>query len=90
MAPFKVGPDFIDPGYHAIATCLPGRNLDPVLVGEDLIGPLYMHGSHGAHIAVIEGAMALFDGRIVEQIVMPARGSTAHVAKLLGAPVLLV
>lgn len=90
VAPFKVGPDFIDPGYHAIATSLPGRNLDPVLVGEDLIGPLYLHGSHGAHIAVIEGAMGLFDGRIDEQIVMPARGSTAHVAKLLGAPVLLV
>ncbi|MFN8088427.1 MAG: cobyrinate a,c-diamide synthase [Mycobacterium sp.] len=90
VAPFKVGPDFIDPGYHAIATDMPGRNLDPVLVGDDLIGPLYLHGSRGADIAVVEGVMGLFDGRIDEQIVTPARGSTAQVAKLLGAPVLLV
>lgn len=90
VVPFKVGPDFIDPGYHAIATSMPGRNLDPVLVGEELIGPLYLHGSCGADIAVVEGVMGLFDGRIDEQIVTPARGSTAQVAKLLGAPVLLV
>lgn len=90
VAPFKVGPDFIDPGYHALAAGRPGRNLDPVLVGEELIGPLYRHGARDADIAVIEGVMGLFDGRIDEQIVTPARGSTAHVAELLGAPVLLV
>ncbi|AKK27166.1 cobyrinate a,c-diamide synthase [Mycobacterium sp. EPa45] len=90
VAPFKVGPDFIDPGYHALAAGRPGRNLDPVLVPEDLIGPLYRHGSRDADIAVIEGVMGLFDGRIDEQLVTPARGSTAHVAGLLGAPVLLV
>ena len=66
VAPFKVGPDFIDPGYHALATGLPGRNLDPVLVGESLIGPLYRHGTAGADIAVVEGVMGLFDGRIDE------------------------
>ncbi len=86
----KVGPDFIDPGYHALATGLPGRNLDPVLVGDDLIGPLYRHGSAGADIAVIEGVMGLFDGRITEQPMSPTPGSTAHVAGLLGAPVVLV
>ena len=90
VAPFKVGPDFIDPGYHALATGRPGRNLDPVLVGEDLIGPLYRHGSRGADIAVIEGVMGLFDGRIDDALVMPPRGSTAQVARLLGATVLLV
>ena len=47
VAPFKVGPDFIDPGYHALAAGRPGRNLDPVLVGEHLIGPLYGHGAAG-------------------------------------------
>lgn len=90
VAPFKVGPDFIDPGYHALATGRPGRNLDPVLVGEQLIGPLYAHGSAGTDIAVVEGVMGLFDGRIDDQMFGPATGSTAHVAGLLGAPVVLV
>lgn len=90
VAPFKVGPDFIDPGYHALATGLPGRNLDAVMLGESLIGPLYRHGTAGADIAVVEGVMGLFDGRIAEDGVGPARGSTAHVAGLLGAPVVLV
>ena len=90
VAPFKVGPDFIDPGYHAVASGRPGRNLDPVLVGEQLIGPLYRHGSAGADIAVVEGVMGLFDGRIEANSVGLARGCTAHVAALLGAPVILV
>jgi cobyrinic acid a,c-diamide synthase len=91
-APFKVGPDFIDPGYHALAALRPGRNLDPVLVGERLIGRLYRHGSAGADIAVVEGVMGLFDGRIEESVnaAATAQGSTAHVAALLGAPVILV
>lgn len=90
VAPFKVGPDFIDPGYHGLAAGRPGRNLDPVLVGEDLIAPLYRHGTRGADIAVIEGVMGLFDGRIDEHFVVPPRGSTGHLAQLLGAPVVLV
>lgn len=90
VAPFKVGPDFIDPGYHALAAGRPGRNLDAVLVGEDLIGPLYRHGSADADIAVIEGVMGLFDGRIDEQFSSPARGSTGQIAQLLDAPVVLV
>lgn len=90
VAPFKVGPDFIDPGYHGLAAGRPGRNLDPVLVGEGLIGPLYAHGAGGADIAVIEGVMGLFDGRIGPSAATPAAGSTAHVARLLGAPVVLV
>ena len=90
VAPFKVGPDFIDPGYHALAVGRPGRNLDPVLVGEQLIGPLYRHGCAGADIAVVEGVMGLYDGRIDANVVGPATGSTAQVAGLLGAPVILV
>ena len=81
----KVGPDYIDPGYHALATGRPGRNLDPVLCGEELVGPLFAHGAAGADIAVVEGVMGLFDGRGSS-----AFGSTAHVAGLLGAPVVLV
>ena len=90
VAPFKVGPDFIDPGYHALAAQRPGRNLDPVLVGEHRIGPLYRHGSAAADIAVVEGVMGLFDGRIADGFTGIAEGSTAHVAALLGAPVVLV
>lgn len=90
VAPFKVGPDFIDPGYHSLAAGRPGRNLDPVLVGEGPVGPLYAHGAAGADIAVIEGVMGLFDGRIGLSATTPAAGSTAHVAGLLGAPVVLV
>ncbi len=83
---FKVGPDYIDPSYHALASGRPGRNLDAFLSGPDLIAPLVRHGGTGADIAVIEGVMGLFDGA-------SGRGelaSTAHVAKLLRAPVLLV
>ena len=90
VAPFKVGPDFIDPGYHSLAAGRPGRNLDPVLVGEQLIGPLYAHGANKADIAVVEGVMGLFDGRISPAATVPAPGSTAQVAGLLGAPVALV
>jgi cobyrinic acid a,c-diamide synthase len=90
VAPFKVGPDYIDPGYHTLAAGRPGRNLDPVLVGEELIGPLYRHGSTGCDIAVVEGVMGLFDGRIDGAMTGPATGSTAHVAALLGSPVVLV
>jgi cobyrinic acid a,c-diamide synthase len=90
VAGFKVGPDFIDPGYHALVSGRPGRNLDPILVGEQLIGPLYVHGAAGADVAVVEGVMGLFDGRIGPDAAIPAAGSTAHVAALLGAPVILV
>ncbi|HLS00227.1 cobyrinate a,c-diamide synthase [Mycolicibacillus parakoreensis] len=90
VAPFKVGPDFIDPGYHRLAGGRPGRNLDPVLVGEEMIGPLYRHGAAGADLAVVEGVMGLFDGRIEPGRPGPAAGSTAQVAGLLGAPVVLV
>jgi cobyrinic acid a,c-diamide synthase len=86
VAPFKVGPDYIDPGYHALAAGRPGRNLDPVLVGESLIGPLFAHGAQGTDIAVVEGVMGLFDGRTGAG----EHGSTAHVARLLDAPVVLV
>jgi len=89
VSPHKVGPDYIDPGYHTLAAGRPGRNLDPWLVGEDQIVPMFRHGAATpapAGIAVIEGVMGLFDGA-------SGRGdfaSTAHVARLLGAPIVLV
>jgi cobyrinic acid a,c-diamide synthase len=86
----KVGPDYIDPGYHALATGRLPRNLDPFLCGEDLIAPLFLHGASGAQVAVVEGVMGLFDGVDPALGLDPDFGSTAHVARLLGAPVLLV
>lgn len=91
IAPFKVGPDYIDPGYHGLAAGRPGRNLDPVLVGSERVLPLYRHGSRDCDLAVVEGVMGLFDGRIDDNAPGPvAEGSTAQVAGLLGAPVVLV
>ena len=84
----KIGPDYIDPGYHALATGRAPRNLDPFLCGEELIAPLFRHGAAGAQVAVVEGVMGLFDGASREDD--PDFGSTAHVARLLGAPVVLV
>ncbi len=145
VAGFKVGPDFIDPGYHALATGRPGRNLDAVLTSEELVPRLFLHGagrspalssrrrpeqerslrspalSSGAtaeperslrsaalslrraarhegpptlpelqespaDIAIVEGVMGLFDG----QLGRDGFGSTAHIARLVDAPVLLV
>src|SRR3954447_2862837 len=82
----KVGPDYIDPGYHALASGRPGRNLDPHLVGEERIVPLLLHGAQGADVAVVEGVMGLYDGRIGTQ----GYASTAHVAALTRTPVVLV
>ena len=87
----KVGPDYIDPGYHVLATNRPARNLDPFLCGEDLIAPLFLHGAAGAGLAVVEGVMGLFDGADPATTnADPDFGSTAHVARLLAAPVVLV
>ncbi len=86
VSPHKVGPDYIDPSYHAAACGVPGRNLDPWLVGEERVAPLLRHGANGADVAVIEGVMGLFDGAA-------GRGdhaSTAHVARLANAPIVLV
>ncbi|MEV6052499.1 cobyrinate a,c-diamide synthase [Streptomyces sp. NPDC052107] len=86
VSPHKVGPDYIDPGYHALATGRVGRNLDAYLCGPELIAPLFLHGARGCDIAVVEGVMGLYDGAAGEGEL----ASTAHVAKLLRAPVVLV
>src|SRR5438067_12056793 len=86
VASAKVGPDFIDPGYHALATGRPGRNLDAWICGEDRIAPLAVGAASSADVLVVEGVMGLFDG--AAEPGSPA--STAHVARLLDAPVVLV
>jgi cobyrinic acid a,c-diamide synthase len=89
VAGFKVGPDYIDPGYHALATGRPGRNLDPYLCPAERLVPLLLHGAatpQPADIAVVEGVMGLFDGQIGGE----GFASTAHVAGLIEAQVILV
>lgn len=81
----KVGPDFIDPGYHALATGQPGRNLDPWMCGSDAIAPLAGRAGHGCDILVVEGVMGLFDGAADG-----SPSSTADVAIGLDAPIVLV
>ncbi|MFD7081246.1 cobyrinate a,c-diamide synthase [Streptomyces sp. NPDC059918] len=86
VSPHKAGPDYIDPGYHALATGRPGRNLDAFMCGPELVAPLFAHGAAGCDLALVEGVMGLYDGAA-------GRGelaSTAQVAKLLRAPVVLV
>lgn len=85
VASAKVGPDFIDPGYHALATGLPPRNLDPWLCGPEAIAPLAGRAGASADLLVIEGVMGLFDGAVDG-----TPSSTADVAELLNAPVVLV
>ncbi|WP_179200706.1 cobyrinate a,c-diamide synthase, partial [Streptomyces reticuliscabiei] len=86
VSPHKVGPDYIDPGYHALATGRVGRNLDAYMCGPELVRPLFLHGARGCDIAVVEGVMGLYDGAAGEGEL----ASTAQVAKLLRAPVVLV
>ena len=89
VSPHKVGPDYIDPGYHGLAAGRPGRNLDMWLVGDERITPLFLHGARGADVAVVEGVMGLFDGA-AHASVEPGYGSTAQIATHLQAPVVLV
>jgi cobyrinic acid a,c-diamide synthase len=83
---FKVGPDHVDAAYLGLASGRPARNLDPRLVGGQQVGPLFRHGAAGADIAVVEGTMGLYDGLTGRT----DSESTAQVASLLRAPVVLV
>jgi cobyrinic acid a,c-diamide synthase len=87
VASAKVGPDFIDPGYHALATGRPARNLDAWLCGAQAMGPLAARAGEDADILVVEGVMGLFDGAADTTA---ATASTAEMAALLDAPVVLV
>jgi cobyrinic acid a,c-diamide synthase len=86
VAPFKVGPDYIDPQLHARASGRISYNLDRYFVGEAGIRKTLERGSHDADIAVIEGVMGLFDGASPHN----NEGSGADIALLLDAPVILV
>ncbi len=82
---FKVGPDFLDPGYLALASGRISYNLDSWMCGADYAKNLYARKTADADIAVVEGVMGMYDGAEAAS----SRGSTADIAALLGAPVLL-
>lgn len=86
VQPFKVGPDYIDPSYHTLATENISRNLDSFFMKEGQVRDSYLKGMEGKDIAIIEGVRGLFEGiDSVNDI-----GSTASIAKSLKAPVILI
>ncbi|NMG22674.1 cobyrinate a,c-diamide synthase [Brasilonema bromeliae] len=93
---FKVGPDYIDPMFHQHVTGRPSRNLDPVLTSEEYIKQCFTYNSQVCEYTLIEGVMGLFDGVTPPQPLTFLRGgandfaSTAHIARLLNLPVVLV
>lgn len=89
VAPFKVGPDYIDPGFHTAVTGTPSRNLDTWLTSPQAVKDNYRRGSAGADICVVEGVMGLFDGRAGASGGVD-EGSTAEMARLLDGTVVLV
>jgi Ni-sirohydrochlorin a,c-diamide synthase len=86
VQPFKVGLDYIDPSYHSLVTGRQGENLDGFLMSEQAILEAFQHSAEGADIAMIEGVRGLYEGLEALSDI----GSTAQIAKILKAPVVLV
>ncbi|MEO6203583.1 MAG: cobyrinate a,c-diamide synthase [Nitrospirales bacterium] len=86
VQPFKVGPDFIDPGHHQLACGRGSRNVDGWMLGPVVNRSIFQEAAHGADLSIIEGMMGLFDGSSP----VNATGSTADMAHQLNAPILLV
>ena len=81
---YKIGPDYIDPGYHKLASGNPAHNLDSWLMPQEKLKEVFCRTAEKADIAIIEGVMGLYDGG------RKGVSSTAEIAKLLDAPVILV
>ncbi len=86
VQPFKVGPDFIDPGYHALVTGRVSHNLDGWIMDQACNRNIFSRYAHDADVAVVEGVMGLYDGFSGRN----DTGSSAHMSKWLGIPVILV
>src|SRR3954464_12086179 len=86
VQPFKAGPDFIDPSHHTASCGRASRNLDTWMCEDAVVAEIFERSARDADISVVEGVMGLYDGFGPDE----ERGSTAHLAKLLAAPVVLV
>ncbi|GAB6137038.1 cobyrinate a,c-diamide synthase [Halanaerobaculum tunisiense] len=86
VQPYKVGPDYIDPGFHTLVTGNQSRNLDSFFLGAEGVKESFLNAADQSDISIIEGVMGLFDGKKGTD----EAGSTAHIAKILQAPVILV
>ncbi|MEM4657392.1 MAG: hypothetical protein QXX77_03090, partial [Candidatus Methanosuratincola sp.] len=86
VQPFKVGPDYIDPMYHRLSSGRPCSNLDSWIMDERTIVKSFALGSKGSDLTIIEGVRGLYEG----ESPVGDEGSTAHIAKLLGIPVVIV
>ncbi|AZO95921.1 cobyrinate a,c-diamide synthase [Halocella sp. SP3-1] len=85
VQPYKVGPDYIDPGFHTLFTGNNSYNLDSYFLGCDGVKELYSNSSAGADISIIEGVMGLFDGKGKTGV-----SSTAEIARILQTPLVLL
>lgn len=83
---FKCGPDYIDPSYHTAVTGRVSRNLDSWMLSHEAVKEIYIRGSEGADISIIEGVMGFYDGKNPEN----NDGSTAEISQLTESPVILV
>lgn len=86
VQPYKIGPDYIDTGFHKCIAGRPSRNLDSYFLERDILLELFSRQAKKVSFSVIEGVMGLYDGLASNSEI----GSTAHVAKILKAPVILI
>ncbi|MGM0876645.1 MAG: cobyrinate a,c-diamide synthase [Bacillota bacterium] len=83
---FKCGPDYIDPSFHTAVTKRPSRNVDSWMFSKDVLKEVFVNGSNGADISIIEGVMGFYDGKSATTNL----GSTAEISRLLDCPTILV
>ena len=86
VQPFKVGPDYIDTGFHYFASGNESHNLDSVMGSNNTVKEIYYHNSEGKDISIIEGVMGLFDGKAGNSL----KGSSFEISRILGIPIVMV